>query len=99
MEPEALYLTMFAIYDPIKKCGEFSEFSVLRRNFENVGRGFISVTKCGGRIYRAKRSGKRVFVEGVDYPEEDRDEVKGEAGMYVRFDRKNDAAAFVLRFY
>lgn len=50
------------------------------------------------RGYRATRSDKRVFVEGVDYPEEDRDEVKGEAGMYVRFDRKNDAAAFVLRF-
>jgi len=42
---------MFAIYDPIKKSGEISEYSVLRRKFEGVGSNFISVTKSGERIY------------------------------------------------
>jgi hypothetical protein len=51
MEPETLYPTKFAIYDPIKKCGEISEYGVLRRKFENVDCGFFSITKPRGSRY------------------------------------------------
>ncbi len=50
------------------------------------------------RGYRANRSPRRVYIEGLDYDANDRDEVRGEAGLYFRFDREFDAAAFVLRF-
>lgn len=46
MEPETLYPSGLAIYDPIKKCGQIFEHSILRRSFESVDGGFLSITKA-----------------------------------------------------
>lgn len=56
---------MFAIYDPIKKCGEISEYSILRCRFENVRSGFISITKCGGRICPPRICRTSLTNEGI----------------------------------